>query len=141
MESENSLQMKQYRYMINMKDEYQDNLRYIACKLREKFSKFGYSDETVSDMLVEYLYGKDKRYKQLLWFCYGQYVVNNIEKNLKDRKAFKNTKYIQCIDCDKWLEVPAESKSERCEECNIFYKREKTRLRVQKFRNKKCNGM
>ena len=132
---------KQYRYMVNMKDEYQDNLRYIACKLREEFGKFGYSDETVSDMLVEYLYGRDKRYKQLLWFCYGQYVVNNIEKNLKDRKEFKNTKYIQCVDCGKWIEVPAESKSVRCEECNIFYKKEKTRLRVQKFRNKKCNDM
>lgn len=60
---------KQYRYMINMKDEYIDNLRYIACKIRDEFSKFGYSEETITDMLVEYLYGKGKRYKQLLWFA------------------------------------------------------------------------
>lgn len=132
---------KQYRYMINMKDEYTDNLRYVACKIREEFSKFGYSDETVADMLVEYLYGREKRYKQLLWFCYGQYIVCNIEKKLKDRKEFKNTKYIQCIDCSGWFEVPVTSKSERCEECNIIYQRERTRLRVQKYRNKKCNDM
>lgn len=92
---------KQYRYMINMKDEYIDNLRYVACKIRDEFSKFGYSDETITDMLVEYLYGRDKRYKQLLWFCYGQYVVNNLDKNINVKK----TKVIQCIDCGEWFEV------------------------------------
>ena len=132
---------KQYRYMINMKDEEKDNMRYVAFKLRDEFRRFGYSDETISDMLVEYLYGRNKRYKQLLWFCYGQYVADNIEKNIKDRNEFKNTKYNQCIDCGEWFEVPIESKSERCEECKMIYQREKTRLRVQKYRNKKCNDM
>ena len=69
---------KQYRYMINMKDEYIDNLRYIACKIRGEFTQLGYSDETITDMLVEYLYKREKRYKQILWFCYGQYIVNKI---------------------------------------------------------------
>ena len=105
---------KQYRYMINMKDEYIDNLRYVACKIRDEFSKFGYSDETITDMLVEYLYGRDKRYKQLLWFCYGQYVVNNLEKNV----SVKKTKVIQCIDCGEWFEVDIyNSKTCRCENC------------------------
>ena len=125
-----------YRYMINMKDEYIDNMRYIACEIRKEFSKFGYSDETITDMLVEYLYGKNKRYKQLLWFCYGQYIVSNLEKNV----MIKKTKLIQCVDCSEWVEVPIESKSERCETCNTIYKREKTRLRVQRHRNK-CNDM
>ena len=93
---------KQYRYMINMKDEYIDNLRYIACKIRKEFAQFGYSEETITDMLVEYLYGKGKRYKQLLWFCYGQYVVNSLERNIEVKK----TKFIQCIDCGEWIEVP-----------------------------------
>lgn len=105
---------KQYRYMINMKDEYIDNLRYVACKIRDEFSKFGYSNETITDMLVEYLYGRDKRYKQLLWFCYGQYVVNNLEKNISVNK----TKVIQCIDCGEWFEIDIyNSKTCRCENC------------------------
>lgn len=132
---------KQYRYIINMKDESTDNLRYTACKIKQEFSQLGYSEETIADMLVEYLYGSQKRYKQLLWFCYGQFVVCNIERKLKDRKEFKNTKYIQCIDCGKWFEVPIASKSERCEECNFIYQKEKTRLRVQKYRSRKCNDM
>ena len=70
---------KEYRYMINMKDEHADNMRYIACRIRGEFNQFGYCEDTITDMLVEYLYGKDKRYKQLLWFCYGQYIVNNLE--------------------------------------------------------------
>lgn len=111
---------KQYRYMINMKDEYIDNMRYVACKIREEFSKFGYSDETITDMLVEYLYGKDKRYKQLLWFCYGQYIVNNLEKNVDVKK----TKVIQCIDCGEWFEVDIkDNESCRCDVCNITHKR------------------
>ena len=123
---------KHYRYMINMKDEYADNLRYIACKIREEFSKFGYSDETLSDMLVEYLYGRDKRYKQLLWFCYGQYVVNNIEKNLKDRGELKNTKYVQCVDCGEYFEINISGKRIRCDSCLRSERREHNRKMYQK---------
>lgn len=132
---------RQYRHMINLKDEHADNLRYIACKIRKAFGRFGYSDETLTDMLVEYLYGREKRYKQVLWFCYGQYILHNIEKNLKDRKEFKSTKYVQCVDCGEWFEAPLGSRSERCGECKVIFQREKTRLRVQKHRNSKCNDM
>lgn len=124
---------KQYRYMINMKSEYADNLHYIACKIREQFSEFGYTQETIADMLVEYLYGREKRYKQLLWFCYGQYIVNNLEKNI----GLPKSKFIQCMDCGEWIEVPIESRSKRCNGCKRIYQKEKTRLRVQKYRNRK----
>lgn len=122
---------KQYRYMINMKDEYIDNLRYIACKIRDEFSNFGYSEETITDMLVEYLYGKGKRYKQLLWFCYGQYVVNNLEKNIKVEK----TKFIQCIDCGEWLEVLINSKRIRCDDCLQQERKEHNKKMYQKKKN------
>lgn len=117
---------KQYRYMINMKDEYIDNLRYIACKIRDEFSKFGYSEKTITDMLVEYLYGKGKRYKQLLWFCYGQYVVNNLECNIEVRK----TKFVQCIDCGEWFEVDSRNmKKIRCDNCQKEYRKQWDRER------------
>lgn len=121
---------KQYRYMINMKDEYIDNLRYVACKIRDEFSKFGYSDETITDMLIEYLYGRDKRYKQLLWFCYGQYVVNNLEKNI----SVKKTKVIQCVDCGEWFEIDIyNSKTRRCENCQ----HEETKRIKREYKRKK----
>ena len=119
---------KQYRYMINMKDEYSDNLRYVACQIRNAFNTLGYSNETITDMLVYYLYGGGKRYKQLLWFCYGQYIVNNLEKNIK----IKKNKYVQCEDCGDWIELPVESRSTRCQECQTVYKRALDRERKRK---------
>ena len=129
--------------MINMKDEYIDNLRYIACKIRDEFSKFGYSEETITDMLVEYLYKREKRYKQILWFCYGQYIVNNLVKNAESDEAIREdvdirkTKFVQCIGCDEWIEVDIKDNiTNRCPHCySIYrkkYKAEKERERRQK---------
>ena len=115
----------EYRYMINMKDEYIDNLRYVACQVRSEFSKLGYSEEMITDMLVDYLYGNNKRHKQLLWFLYGQYIVNNLEKNIQLSK----TKYVQCIDCGEWVEVKINSKRIRCDECA---KKERRRIEREK---------
>ena len=123
--------IKQYRHMINMKDEYVDNLRYVACSLRDEFSKFGYSEETICDMLVEYLYKGKKRYKQLLWFCYGQYIVNNLEKQFG-----KRTKFIQCVDCDEWVEVDIDNhRTFRCPSCQRQKQLEYQRKSMQKSRN------
>lgn len=122
---------KQYRYMINMKNEYEDNLRYVACKIRAEFAQIGYSEETIADMLIEYLYGRNKRYKQLLWFCYGQYVVNNLEKNIDVRK----TKFIQCIDCGEWIEVGIkDTMTCRCSNCLQEYRKQRDKLRKRNYR-------
>lgn len=105
---------RQYRYMINLKDEYMDDLRHTACKIRKEFDAFGYPAQTIADMLIEYLYGNKKRYKQLLWFCYGQYVVNNLERNLE----IKKTKFIQCTDCGEWIEIDLkDNRTCRCPSC------------------------
>lgn len=112
---------KEYRYKTNMKDEYIDNLHYVACSIRDKFAKLGYSHETIADMLVQYLYGSEKRAKQLFWFCYGQYVVNNLENNIK----VNDTKYIQCIDCGEWIEVDINNRRTcRCDNCQSTHNRE-----------------
>lgn len=112
---------RQYRYMIHMKDEYVDNLRYVACNIRSEFARLGYSEEIISDMLVEYLYGNNKRYKQLLWFCYGQNILNNLQNHI----SIKKTKFIQCVDCGEWFETGIkDSKSCRCDGCRIIKKRQ-----------------
>ena len=105
---------KQYRYMVNMKEEHADNLQYVACKIRESFRRLGATDEQTADMLVEYLYGKKKRYKQLLWFCYGQYVVDHLEHNLPVPK----TKLVQCTDCGEWFEASCACRRIRCNACH-----------------------
>lgn len=127
---------RQYRYMTNMKDEYTDNLHYIACKIRGEFSRCGYSEETIADMLAEYLYGRGKRYKQLLWFCYGQYIVNNLQNNISTRK----TRTIQCMDCGEWVEIDADNRRTcRCQSCQQASQRRSERLRKQKQRKHKMS--
>lgn len=121
---------KQYRYMINMKDEYIDNLHHIATSIRKQFSELGYSDETISDMLIQYLYKNKKRAKQLFWFCYGQYAVNNLQNNIK----VKPTKFIQCVDCGEWIEVDTNSKAIRCPQCQ---KAERQRINHENYLKKK----
>lgn len=111
---------KEYRYMVNMKDEYIDNLHYVACTIRNQFAELGYSEEMISDMLVHYLYGKNKRSKQLFWFCYGHCVVNNLENNVN----IKKTKFIQCVDCGEWIEIElTNNRTCRCKSCQKKYNR------------------
>lgn len=110
---------KEYSFQVNMKDEYIDNLRYLACNIRSRFNELGYSDETIADMLVQKVYGKESRRKQILWFCYGQYIVNNLENNI----GVPKTKYVQCVDCGEWFEVGIRSKSTRCPECQKEFKK------------------
>ena len=119
---------KEYRYMVNMKDEYIDNLHYVACSIRNQFLDFGYSEDVIADMLIQYLYGSEKRGKQLFWFCYGQYVVNNLNNNIK----IKSTKFIQCMDCGEWIEVDSKSKSVRCDDCQREYRKKLDRERKRK---------
>lgn len=116
----------QYRYMIHMKSEDKDNLQYIAGKLREEFGRFGYPEETIADMLVEYLYGREKRYKQLLWFCYGRHIVNHLEEHICPPK----TKLIQCTDCDEWFEVSLkDQRTRRCPSCRKNHIKQYDRMR------------
>lgn len=111
---------QQYRYMINMKDENVDNLKHVAISIREQFNQLGYSDKDIADMLVQYLYKGNKRYKQLLWFCYGNCIVENLKQNVK----INQTKFVQCIDCDEWFEVDARNQSKnRCDSCYKVYRR------------------
>lgn len=123
---------KEYSFRVNMKDEYVDNLRYIACSIRSQFNELGYTDDMVTDMLVQLVYGKNSRRKQLLWFCYGQNIVNNLEKNLGTKK----TKYVQCIDCGEWIEIDLKSKSTRCQCCQNEYKRKYQANLMRKRRRK-----
>ena len=106
-----------YHFKISMKDEFQNNLHYLACQIREELSQFGYSEVEITDMLVKYLYEKkNRKMKELLWFCYGKYIVENLKRNYPIHK----TKLIQCIDCGEWFEVDSlNSKTHRCDKCKI----------------------
>lgn len=126
---------RQYRYLINQKDEDRDNLRYMARTVRDQFCALGYDDASIADMLVQYLYSKKKRYKHLLWFCYGHYIAANLEANLNIQK----TKFVQCPDCNEWMEISVRATSTlRCPACYEAYRREYYRRKKQQQRRQKA---
>lgn len=104
---------RKYRCMISRKAEPSKHLPYLSLQIREAFCRLGYSEETITDMLVEYTYGKEKRYKHLLWFCFGDWIVRHLETN----KNLPKTKYMRCIDCGTWTEISAASRAIRCPHC------------------------
>ena len=104
-----------------------------ANEIRTELSQYGYNDSEIVDILVKFLYHiKPSKHKSVLWFCYGGYILENLKKHCKPK-----SKIIECIDCGELLETNIkDAKTCRCTACSIEHKRELTRLRVQKHRNK-----
>lgn len=125
---------REYRYKINMKDEERDNLTYVAKVIREEFQNTGYSSVEITDMLVKYLYGSsDKRYKQLLWFIYGNQILENLKRNIRIKQA----KIVQCVDCGELFEVAASNNSkDRCDDCYKLYRKNYKKAKELERRNR-----
>ena len=125
---------------IFSKTQIRQNVLYSSAisDTKNRLSKYGYSDFDISDMLVKYLYEiKNGKYKDILWTCYGDYLLENLKTHQSEFSKDFSTKDIQCIDCGEWFRVPyKDTKSCRCDECLTERKREQTRLRVKKFREK-----
>lgn len=101
----------------------------IMGEVKYELSQFGYNDYEVADILVKYLYGiKESKYKDLLWTCYGEYLLENLKKHIKLK-----TKVIQCMDCGEWFEVNIkDTKACRCAECQKEHRKQWDRERKRK---------
>lgn len=104
----------------------------VAREVREYMSVFGHTDEEIADILVRYLYGeKESKYKDILWNCYGECLLNNLKKNISCM-----TKDIQC-ECGEWFTVSKfNSATCRCPECQKEITRIKATERKRKQRKK-----
>ena len=98
----------------------------IASEIRSELSQFGYEDFEIADILVKLLYHiKPSSHKSVLWFCYGKYIVENLQQHIK-----QPTKVIQCVDCGEWFEVDRSSKRTiRCADCQSEYRKKWDRER------------
>lgn len=106
----------------------------MANEIKHELSQFGHDDKEVADILVKFLYGvKNAKNKTVLWMCYGDYIVENLERYFKPQM-----KAVQCVDCGEWFEVGIfDSATCRCDECSKEYKRELKRLKMQRYRERK----
>ena len=138
---------KQYHFKVNMEcsesinggllgnTQYKQDLFFkkIANEIRFELSQFGHNESEIADILVKLLYHvKPSKHKSVLWFCYGKYIFENIQNNIRAK-----TKIIQCEDCGKWIEVNIfDSAKDRCDECYDEY-RKKRKLETQRERRQK----
>ncbi len=126
---------RKYRFRINQKADASMQLSYISQQIRESFCRLGYCEETIADMLVEYTYGSGKRYKHLLWFCFGNRIVRHLEAN----RNLPKTKDIQCTDCGAWTEIPSASRAIRCPRCQKEARKRINRENYLRRRNAKAD--
>lgn len=111
---------------IRKEASYKKIVEEVKCEL----SQYDHTDIEVADILVKYLYGiKESKYKDLLWTCYGEYLLENLEKHVKFKK-----RAIQCVDCGEWFEV---DKSERRIRCDYCAKEERKRIEREKKRKQR----
>lgn len=80
----------------------------------------------VADVLVKHLHQTKSKYKKFLWDCFGSEVLWNMKKNLGKLK--------EC-ECGTEFE-PASNRQSKCNPCKDEAKKEATRLRVKKHREK-----
>ena len=145
-----------------------NNLNAVCMQVRFDLNQIEPDDDKVINSLVSFLYKKSStRKKRLLWYVYGEQLYRNLCENVesknicrncgkrtdeelikgkcsscrkKEIKKMKGMKTRICIDCGKKFCVSSKSVRERCDECLDIYKSELNRLRLSKYRNKKCNA-
>lgn len=110
--------------------------RQMAEKIKFELSQFGYDDMEIADRLVSFLYnpkyGKNRMNKTALWMCYGDYIVENLERYFKPQ-----TKVVKCVDCGEWFEVSIfDSATCRCHECQKEHRKEYDNERKAKMDTK-----
>lgn len=72
--------------------------------------------------------GEQKRsqYKDTLWLCFGDIIVENLKNNIKE-------KYIYCEKCGTLVEYYNNKKY--CKDCSVEEDREKAKERMRNIRN------
>lgn len=124
---------KEYKYQFNIVDNKVANIGAVKKKLLKQFEDKNPLLFYVTDVLVKFLYSKKRKRKQLLWFLFGEYIENNIRRH-QDQPSIK---YVECENCGELFEVPVKNnRSKRCKRCQAVLDKEKTKKRVQKYREK-----
>ncbi|GLH62387.1 hypothetical protein [Parageobacillus sp. G301] len=101
---------------------------YIYKHIRDELLKINSDEYYVTDVLVKYLYRKKNSvHKTTLWECFGDIIVKNLERNLKNTK--------QCEECGERIERKKAKKY--CAKCATKRERERVkRLRREKSERK-----
>jgi pentose-5-phosphate-3-epimerase len=109
-----------------------EGIPYVYKYIKEQLKIIEPDEDKIVNVLVEELYGRaNSSIKTTLWNCFGDILLRNLKLNLKGTK--------QCESCGDRIEI-VNNQSKYCDECSNTIKKEKTRNRVRKYREK-CNAL
>jgi hypothetical protein len=116
----------------NKEDISPNSILYKYLDIRKQLLELNDDIYYVVDVIIKHLYNtKDSKYKTTLWSSFGDIVVENLKNNIKEAELH-NSKL--CEVCGERIEVTTNMKY--CSECQDKTKREKTRERVKKHRER-----
>ena len=113
--------------MMNNKKDH-TNYNYVYLSIKNKILDINPNIQHVISTLVNYLYGiKKAKNKTTLWECFGDILVENIRKNVKE-------KYIYCEKCNILVEKNNKANSLKyCGECFKKQRKEQSREKALKY--------
>lgn len=109
-----------------------DNKLYVYNQIRSELLEINNDLEYVTDVLIKYLYHvKHSRFKETLWWSFGDVILNNLNNNVIDTK--------QCECCGERVDVSS-NRTKYCDSCwekiRIKQNREKALRYYYKSQNK-----
>lgn len=108
------------------------NTQYITQQILDKMLSVEPDIVVLSDVLVKYLYGKlSTRRKNVLWYCFGDIITQNIKSNLTKKYGEKSK---PCIICGERIEITT-SNNMMCEKCSYEKQLEMNRKYKKKIKN------
>ncbi len=122
------LDLKKYLTIKQSDDEEYNNFAYLYQQIRKNILELNSDIYYVTDVLVKYLYHKkNSKYKETLWQCFGDVIVDNLKRNIDSGK------YIYCKKCGRLVEKGS-NRHKYCNSCWKEINREQIRNRVRKNR-------
>ena len=110
-------------------DEEYNNITYTYQKIKFELLCVNPDVYYITDVLDKYLY-KEKRsqYKDTLWLCFGDIIVDNLKHNIKE-------KYIYCEKCGTLVEQKPMAHSQRfCKNCFEEHRKKYKADKERKYR-------
>lgn len=100
---------RHYRYRININNDGESNLSYLASNIRTQLLQYGYDAIDTADILVQFLYGNNLNNKSILWACFGDIILENLKKHINPREIY-------CKKCGKRF-IPKSNAHKYCDTC------------------------
>ena len=123
---------KSHYYLTKKTENKYRNIDLIFGNIKNEILKLGVNEVETSDILVKYMYGKkSSKYKNTLWECFGDIIINNIQNNLTTLYGEKSK---PCVICGERIEITRSSKM-FCEICSVTREQESWRESKRKKRN------